>query len=82
MEKTILEQLEKILRDSLGKEDLHIKEEDSLINDLELTSLDIINLVGVIEDTFGIEILDEDISAIKTVKDVVNYIEEKRASNN
>ena len=82
MEKTILEQLEKVLRDSLSKEDLHIKEEDSLINDLELTSLDIINLVGVIEDTFGIEILDEDISAIKTVKDVVNYIEEKRASNN
>ena len=42
----ILKQLEEIIHDYKGSKDLQISEDSSLIRDLELSSLDIINLVG------------------------------------
>jgi acyl carrier protein len=45
------------------------------MEDLKLTSLDVVSMVGEFEDTFDIEIADEDIPELTTVKDVINYIE-------
>lgn len=44
--------------------------------DLDADSLDLIDLVMTFEDEFKIEVPDEAISEIKTVGDIVKYIEE------
>ena len=78
MSKEILNQLQDLFRDYSGNNELVLTEEMSLVNDLELSSLDIINLIGSIEDTFDIQIEDDDIVSLLTVKDVVDYIVSKK----
>ena len=46
-----------------------------LVTDLELSSLDIINLVVAFEDEFDIEIPDQKIKELVTVGDIVEYLE-------
>ena len=78
MSEEILNQLQDLIRDYSGNNELVLTEETSLVNDLELSSLDIISLTGSIEDTFDIQIEDEDIVNLLTVKDVVDYIISKK----
>jgi len=78
MSKEILEKLQELIREYSGNSDLQISEDSSLINDLRLSSLDVISLVGIIEDTFDIEFDDENIAGMITVKDVVEYISSKK----
>src|ERR1700688_3409882 len=51
----------------------------SFIEDLGADSLDIVELVMALEEEYGMEISDEDAEKIRTVKDVVNYIETHKA---
>ena len=74
----ILNQLQELIRDYSGNYELVLTEESSLINDLQLSSLDIISLIGSIEDAFDIQIEDEDITNLYTVKDVVDYVISKK----
>lgn len=53
----------------------NIKMESGLVNDLGLSSLDVINVVVAFEDEFDIEIPDQIIKDLVTVGDVVNYLE-------
>ena len=50
----------------------------SFIDDLKLDSLDIVELMMKMEDEFGIEIPEEDAENLKTVKDVVSYLETRQ----
>jgi acyl carrier protein len=45
--------------------------------DLNLDSLDIVEIVMAIEDEFNITISDDDVLKLKTVKDAVEYIQNK-----
>lgn len=47
----------------------------NLAADLDLNSLDIVNIVVAFEDEFGIEIPDRAIRDLTTVEDVVKYLE-------
>lgn len=47
------------------------------MEDLGADSLDIVDLVMAFEDQFGVKISDQDLSKIKTVKDVIEAIKEK-----
>ena len=50
---------------------------DSLIaDDLGADSLDVVEVIMSLEDEFGIEVPDEAVKDVRTVGDVVNYIEE------
>ena len=49
----------------------------NFVDDLNLDSLDIVELMMKMEDDFGIEIPEEDAEGLKTVKDVVSYLESK-----
>ena len=49
-----------------------------VVDDLAADSLDFIELITAVEDTFKIEIPDEDAENMKTVSDALNYIESKR----
>ena len=78
MSEEILKKLQDMIIDYTGNDKLIIKEETSLVNDLELSSLDIISLVGIIEDNFDILVDDQDIVSLLTVKDVIDYIIRKK----
>ncbi len=53
-----------------------ITPESTLIGDLGLSSLDVVNVVVAFEDTFDIEIPDRIIPELITVADIVNYLEQ------
>jgi len=52
-----------------------IHAESHLVNDLGFTSYDVVSLVGKFEDEFDIEVPDRKIKLMKTVDDVVKFIE-------
>ena len=52
-----------------------LKLDTDLQDDLGADSLDVVDLLMSIEDEFEIEIPDEEIENIRTVGDLVNYIE-------
>ena len=54
-----------------------ITEDVSLTQDLMLTSLEVVSLVGDFEDVFDIEIADEEIMKMKTVGDILEYLKKQ-----
>ena len=64
-----------ILSDFAG-DDAEITLESALVDDLGLSSLDVINVVAAFEDEFDIEVPDRVIPSLRTVQDIVNYLEE------
>jgi acyl carrier protein len=50
----------------------------NFVDDLNLDSLDIVELMMKMEDEFGVEIPEEDAENFKVVQDVVNYISNKQ----
>jgi acyl carrier protein len=73
----MLEAIKEILIQYTEVEKSLITEDSNLQNDLELNSFDVMNIVVDFEDTFGIEIPDEDVSGLVTVKDIEEYLAEK-----
>ena len=68
-----------IVRENLAY-DGEISESSSLIDDLGADSLDVVELCLAFEDEFGVHIEDEDLPGIRTISDVLNYVEVKKAS--
>ena len=54
----------------------------SFVNDLGADSLDTVELVMEIEDSFDLSIPDEDAEKIQTVGDAITYIEQKMSASN
>lgn len=75
------EKVRKIIADTLSKTEAEIKLESSLTEDLGADSLEIVELAMAMEEEFSIEIPDEDIEKIATVKDIIDYINEHRAES-
>jgi len=72
----MLERLQLVFNQVIGRTDIIITYKTKLNNkDYNLSSFALIQLVCAIEDEFDIEIPNSQIKKIKTVKDLVNYIE-------
>lgn len=71
MKEKIKEMLAKQLRVDIND----IDEDTDIMDDLGADSLDIVEMLQIIEDDFGIVIPDEDVQSLKTVGDVADYIE-------
>ncbi|MCK5808168.1 acyl carrier protein [bacterium] len=63
--------------DKLSAEKAEIKEETNFIEDLNADSLDVVDFVMALEGEFDMEIPEDDVEKIKTVKDAVDYIVNK-----
>ncbi len=68
------EKIQGMIAEQLGVEVAEVKLETSF-EDLDADSLDIVELVMALEEEFELEISDEEVEKIKTVGDVVKYIE-------
>lgn len=71
----VFEKVKNILSEQFDVEEDKITLETSIINDLGADSLDVVDLLMSIEDEFEVEVPDEEVENIKTVEDLVKYIE-------
>jgi acyl carrier protein len=60
-----------------GEEPENIKP-DSRFEDLDIDSLDLVELAQVIEDEYGIEVNDSDMDQITTVQEAVTFVTERQ----
>ena len=72
----VLDKMKDILVEQLECNPEDITMESLLVDDLGADSLDAIDIVMSVEDTFKGEVPDEIIEKIETVGDIVNYIED------
>jgi len=66
-----------IIVEQLGVDKADVTVEKSFVEDLNADSLDLTELIMTFEERFGFEISEEDAEKLKTVEDVVKYIEAK-----
>ena len=71
------EKVKQIIVEQLGVDESQVDTNASFVDDLGADSLDIVELVMAFEEAFELEIPDEDAEKIATVKDAVDYIENK-----
>ena len=74
------ERVKKIVVDLLGVEPDKVTQEARFREDLEADSLDLVELIMEFEEQFGGTISDEDAQQIRTVGQVVDYIEQRTAA--
>ena len=72
----VFEKVRDILVDQLDVDEDSVTMDASITADLGADSLDVVDLVMSLEEEFECEIPDDEIENIKTVGDVVKYIEE------
>lgn len=73
----VFDKIKDIIVEQLDVEEDAVTMEASITDDLGADSLDVVDLVMSIEESFDAEIPDEEVENIKTVGDIVKYIENK-----
>ena len=76
-EKTIEQRVKDIIVEQLGVNADQVTPDAKFIEDLGADSLDIVELVMAMEETFDIEIPDEDAEKIQTIGDAVAYLRDR-----
>lgn len=71
----VFEKVRDIIVEQLDVDEGAVNMDASIIDDLGADSLDVVDLVMSIEEEFDVEIPDEEVENIKTVGDIVKYIE-------
>ena len=72
----VLGKVKAILSEQFDVDESELNEDTRLDDDLGADSLDVVDLMMSLEDNFDVEIQDEDIEKIRTVGDLVGYIED------
>ncbi|MFO8033305.1 MAG: acyl carrier protein [Desulfohalobiaceae bacterium] len=71
----LLEKIQEIVAEQLDVPQEQVTPEASFVDDLGADSLDLTELIMAMEDEFGIEIDDEEAQKLRTVQDVIKYVE-------
>ena len=77
---TVEERVAEIIIEQLGIAKEEVVPEASFIDDLGADSLDIVELVMAMEETFDIEIPDDDAEKIQRIGDAFGYVKERLGS--
>lgn len=67
-----------IVVEQLGVDKEDVSADKSFVEDLNADSLDLTELIMTFEERFGVEISEKEAEELKTVGDVINYIEKKK----
>lgn len=67
-----------IVVEQLGVDKSEVTKDKSFIEDLNADSLDLTELIMTFEERFGFEISEADAESLKTVGDVIAYIEKRK----
>ena len=71
---TVEEKIKNVIVEQLGVSADEVVPEASFVDDLGADSLDLVELIMVLEEAFEREIPDEDAEKLQTVGDAINYI--------
>jgi acyl carrier protein len=71
----LLNKVKKIISEQLGVDEDDVTNSASFVDDLGADSLDQVELVMALEESFELEIPDEDAEKLRTVQDAIDYIE-------
>lgn len=75
----MLEKLKELLNETVDVDkEIDINENTVILRDLDIDSLDMVELVCAVEDEFDIEIADKKIKSIVTIGDLIDYIESQQ----
>ncbi|GAB3902650.1 acyl carrier protein [Microbispora bryophytorum] len=74
-EQEILAGLGKIINEITGISADEVTPEKSFVDDLDIDSLSMVEIAVAAQDEFGVEIPDDQLKHLKTVKDVVTFIQ-------
>lgn len=69
-----------IIIEQLGVDAADVSPGKSFVEDLNADSLDLTELIMTFEERFGFEISEEDAEKLKTVADVIDYIEKRKVN--
>ncbi len=72
----VFDKVKDIIVDQLDVDEDEITLEASITEDLGADSLDVVDLIMSLEEEFDIKIPDEEVENVKTVGDIVKFIEE------
>jgi acyl carrier protein len=64
-----------IIVDKLGVDRSEVTPEAVFVDDLGADSLDLVELIMAMEEEFGFEIADEEAEKMRTVQDVISFIQ-------
>ncbi|MBS0621728.1 MAG: acyl carrier protein [Verrucomicrobia bacterium] len=67
-----------IVAEQLGVDASEVTADKSFVEDLNADSLDLTELIMTFEERFGYEISEEEAEKLKTVADVIRFIEQKK----
>jgi acyl carrier protein len=73
----VFERIKAIIVENLGVSEDEVVLDASFREDLQADSLDLVELIMAFEEEFGSEISDEDAQRITTVRQAVDYIQER-----
>lgn len=74
----MLEEIKKVLIDALNVDEALITPQASLKDDLNIDSLEAVELVLELETAFDVRIEDEELANLKTVQDIMDTIQSKK----
>ena len=77
----ILAGLAEIVNEETGLETSDVQPEKSFTDDLDIDSLSMVEIAVQTEDKYGVKIPDEDLAGLRTVGDVVSYIQKLEEEN-
>lgn len=69
--------VKQIIAEKLGVSEDKVTPQAAFVDDLGADSLDQVELIMAFEDAFDVEIPDEDAEKLKTVKDAMDYLQDK-----
>ena len=75
MSQEILDGLAAIVNEVAGVPVADVQPDKSFVDDLDIDSLSMVEVVMAAEDKWGVKIPDSEVKNLKTVGDAVNYIE-------
>lgn len=75
----MFEKVKNVILDTLSCDEEQITMDARLVEDLEADSLDAVELNMALEETLGSGVSDEELQNMKTVGDIVRYLEEHQA---
>ncbi|WP_433462995.1 acyl carrier protein [Spirillospora sp. CA-128828] len=74
-EQQILDGLAEIIDEIVGIDKAEVTPEKNFIDDLDIDSLSMVEIAVAAQDQFGVEIPDDELRNLKTVKDVINFVQ-------
>lgn len=73
-----IDKVKKIIANQLSIEEDKLSEKTNIAEELGADSLDLVEILMSLEDEFGISIPDEAIPTIKTIQDIVDFIDKNK----